>query len=232
MDKILYSVLIIFMVYSGIPNIHFRFFSKRVHKRLPRNGKHIALTFDDGPDPRYTPRFLDLLKKYGIKCTFFVLGEQAKANPELIRRMTAEGHQVGLHANSHKDAMFMTYGMLKKDFESSLSALQDMGIRVRFYRPPWGLVNVTSNSFIRKYQFEPFLWSIHAMDWSRNTDVKHIIDVLTQKVRPGDIILLHDGRGAGEAPLRTLAALETALPVLLSQGYEFVIPGAMQSKHS
>lgn len=220
----------IFIIYSVLPNIYFRYISKKVWRKIPIEEKSIAFTFDDGPDPRYTPVLLDLLKQYNIKCTFFVLGEKAKANPDLVKRIADEGHTIGLHANKHISSTFRSYRATKKDFHDSLSVLKELGIRVKFYRPPWGLVNLTSNSFINKYEFEPVLWSIHASDWSRHVDVEHIITVLTTKVKPGDIVLLHDGRGSDEAPKRTIKALETAIPELIRQGYQFVIPHAVYDR--
>src|SRR5690554_3230039 len=91
-DTILFYL---FLIYSIIPNIYFRYFSKRVLKRIPVEGKRIAVTFDDGPDPRYTPQLLDLLKKHHIRATFFVLGEKVKAYPEIIERIVSEGHVIG-----------------------------------------------------------------------------------------------------------------------------------------
>ncbi|WP_312651189.1 polysaccharide deacetylase family protein [Proteiniclasticum sp.] len=191
---------------------------------MPAGDKDIAFTFDDGPDPRYTPQLLDLLKQHRIKATFFVLGEKAKANPDIIRRIVDEGHVIGLHANKHIGAPFRSYKAMKDDFHNSLDILKNMGVRIHLYRPPWGLVNVVSRKFIREYKFAPILWSIHASDWSRYCNEEHIEKVLTQKVKPGDIVLLHDGRGAKEAPQRTINALKSAIPQMKKKGFRFVIP--------
>lgn len=215
-------LLYLFALYSIIPNIYFRFFAKNVRRNIMTKDKEIAMTFDDGPDPRYTPQVLDLLKKSEVKATFFVLGEKAKEHPDLIRRMVDEGHTVGLHANKHIGAPFRTYRATKEDFFTSISILQSMDVKVQLYRPPWGLVNIASSKFIHQYDFESVLWSIHASDWSRYVDEKHIENVLTEKVKPGDIILLHDGRGAKNAPQRTINALKNALPALKEKGYQFV----------
>ena len=211
-----------FLIYSVLPNIHFRYISKKVMKNVSADDKRIAFTFDDGPDPRYTPQLLDVLKKNDVKATFFVLGEKAKNNPELIRRIVEEGHTIGLHANRHICAPFHSYKTIKNDMNTSHSLLKNMGIKVGLYRPPWGLVHIASQGLIRKYKFKSVLWSIHASDWSRYVDENHIVKTLTEKVKPGDIILLHDGRGAENAPQRTINALRTALPVMKRQGYHFV----------
>lgn len=214
----------LFVIYSIIPNIYFRYFSKRVLKKIPVNGKRIAVTFDDGPDPRYTPQLLDLLKKYRIRATFFVLGEKVKANPDIIERIVREGHVIGLHANKHIGAPIRSYKAMKKDFHDSIEVLRGMGVKVNLYRPPWGLVNIVSSKFIHQYDFKPVLWSLHASDWSKYVDEEYIEKTLLKKVRPGDIVLLHDGRGAKDAPQRTINALEIALPELQKMGYEFVVP--------
>lgn len=221
MDTILFYL---FLVYSIIPNIYFRFFSRKVVKSVSTKDKNIAFTFDDGPDPRYTPQLLDLLKKHKIRATFFVLGEKAAANPLIIRRIIDEGHIIGLHANKHIGAPFRSYRAMEGDFHKSLDILKEMGVRVKFYRPPWGLVSIASSKFISQYDFEPVLWSLHASDWSKYVDEKHISKVLIEKAKPGDIVLLHDGRGAKDAPQRTINALTMAIPELISQGYKFVTP--------
>jgi len=221
MDSLLFYGV---MLYSVLPNVYFRFFSKNVMRCISCKGEEVAITFDDGPDPRYTPQLLDVLKEHGIKATFFVLGEKAEKNPEIIKRMVQEGHVIGLHANRHIGAPFRSYRGMKKDFKRSLEVLRGLGIKVHFYRPPWGLVSVISNRFIKEYGFKPILWSIHASDWSKYVDEKHIERVLVGKVKAGDIVLLHDGRGAEGAPQRTINALHLALPKLKEKGFKFVVP--------
>lgn len=217
-----------FIAYSILPNIYFRIFSKKVIRRLKGikvKFKEVSLTFDDGPDERYTPQLLDLLKKHNIKATFFVLGEKAERCPELIKRMAREGHTVGLHANKHVGAPFRSYNAMKKDFNHSVVILTLLGIKVKYYRPPWGLVNIVSSKFIKDYHFIPVLWTIHASDWSARVDQHHIEKVLLEDVKSGDIVLLHDGRGAKDAPQRTIDALKNAIPKMKEKGFIFVSPG-------
>ncbi len=224
-----------FMFYSILPNVYFRIFSKKVIKTLKGysiEGKEISLTFDDGPDDRYTPQLLDLLKKHNIKATFFVLGEKAEKYPEIIKRMAREGHTIGLHANKHLGAPLRSYKAMKKDFHQSVVILLLLGIKVKYYRPPWGLVNMVSSKFIKEYQFKPVLWTIHASDWSGRIDQKYIENVLIEQVKPGDIILLHDGRGAIGAPQRTIDALKNAIPKMKEKGFTFVSPGEYKPSNS
>lgn len=221
MDSLLFYGV---MLYSILPNIYFRFFSKNVVRCVSCEKDEVAFTFDDGPDPRYTPQLLDVLKEHSVKATFFVLGEKAEKHPEIIERMVKEGHVIGLHANRHIGAPFRTYKGMKEDFKRSLEVLQGLGVKVHFYRPPWGLVNMVSNKFIKEYRFKPILWSIHASDWSKYVDEHHIERILVDKVKAGDIVLLHDGRGAEGAPQRTINALHLALPKLKEKGFQFVVP--------
>lgn len=216
-----------FMFYSILPNVYFRFFSRKVMRNLSGlnfENKEISLTFDDGPDERYTPQLLDVLADNDIKATFFVLGEKAEKYPQLIKRMAREGHTIGLHANKHVGAPFRSYKAMKQDFHHSVVVLMLLGIRVKFYRPPWGLVNIISAKFIKQYHFKSVLWTIHASDWSARVDQDHIEKVLVEDVKPGDIILLHDGRGAKDAPQRTINALKNVLPIMKDNGFIFVSP--------
>ena len=138
--------------------------------------------------------------------------------------MAREGHTIGLHANKHVGAPFRSYNAMRKDFHHSVVVLQLLGIKVKYYRPPWGLVNIVSAKFIKEYHFKPVLWTIHASDWSGRTDKEYIEMVLVDRVEPGDIILLHDGRGANDAPQRTIDALKNALPKMKEKGFIFVSP--------
>ena len=111
---------VLYSWYCVVPSFYQKWVSRKAIRRIPRpEGKEIVLTFDDGPDPRYTPKVLDVLKKYGISAHFFVVAERAKENPDLIRRMLEEGHEVGLHAYAHKNAWLVTPGYVKRDFAKS-----------------------------------------------------------------------------------------------------------------
>ena len=98
----------------------------------------LCLTFDDGPDPVFTPQLLDLLDHWQILAAFFVVGRQAAAHPDLLRRMEASGHTVGLHSHTHKSAYLMSPRQTAKDFCQSVEALRTAGLHPKYYRPPWG----------------------------------------------------------------------------------------------
>lgn len=223
MNTVELIIIAVILVYMLIPNVYYRNFSDKVIKRFSTKDKVVALTFDDGPDPRYTPELLDLLRLNNIKCTFFVLADKAKEYPELIKRISEEGHYIGLHYFKHMNALFRNPSQTKNDFQQSVNIMNTLGIKVHLFRPPWGIFNALTFHFAKEYDFKVILWSIHAMDWSRWTTVDRIKQKLVSRVRPGDIILLHDGRGANDAPKRTISALKTVIPALKKRGFNFVL---------
>lgn len=184
----------------------------------------IMLTFDDGPDPAYTGRLLDLLDSYGIKAAFFTVGSFASANPKLIRRMKDGGHTVGLHSYSHRSAYLMSAAQTRRDLSMSAAAVMRLGINPRFYRPPWGHTTPALQQAASNLGIMPVFWSVMAQDWQADLDSDEIASRLLCRTVPGSIICLHDGRGKNCAPGRTIAALEKVLPIWLKDGYRFVTP--------
>lgn len=186
-----------------------------------KKNKNLYLTFDDGPSEEYTNKLLDLLIKYKVEATFFVVGEFAKNNPEIIRRMKKNNFDIGLHSLCHKNQIINMYRSSKKDFDESINILNDLWIKVEFYRPPWGCFSVFTLYFMKKYNLKGVLWSVMADDWKGNTTAKIIEEKLLKRVKNGSVICLHDGRGKNNAPIRTIEALEKFIPEMLDQGYVF-----------
>jgi len=222
------SLFTLILSYAVLPNLYWRFFSSEVIRRATVKDKAIALTFDDGPDPNYTPELLDVLKDNNIKCTFFVLAQQALKYPNLIKRISEEGHHIGLHSLKHLNELFLSPRKTKKDFYEAVKILNELGIKIRFYRPPWGIFNPLTYYYAKVHNFKIMLWSIHASDWSKFVTADYIKERLTSKIKPGDIVLLHDGRGAQDAPKRTITALRDALPILKENGYQFILANELQ----
>ncbi|MDR0880247.1 MAG: polysaccharide deacetylase family protein [Clostridioides sp.] len=191
--------------------------------------KRIMLTFDDGPDPRYTGELLDILRDNGIRATFFTVAKNAQKNPELIKRMQDEGHVIGIHSLEHKNALLYSYAYTKKDFAKSLEIMKDLGVDVHYYRPPWGHTNIFSTGFIKKYNLRLVLWSLMIEDWEKNTTVELLKTRLKDRLRVNSIICLHDAGensgGAKNAPKIMIQTLKEVIPELKSEGYEFITPG-------
>lgn len=188
--------------------------------------KRLILTFDDGPNPVYTQKVLDLLKDTRTKATFFVVVEQAVQYPKLIKRMQIEGHNVELHSLEHRHAYLCSYSYMKKDFNDSLALLKGLECEVHFYRPPWGARNLFTRSLVRKNHLNMVLWDIMVGDWKNNKSPEMIAKQLLKKVFDGAIICLHDGGenygGDEGAPFNTIDALKIVIPKLKEEGYEFV----------
>lgn len=222
MNILLFSIIIFSLIYTILPNYYYRNFSKKIIKSINPINKEIALTFDDGPDPRYTNDLLDTLKKYEIKCTFFLVAEKALKNKKIFQRMMNEGHTIALHSLSHRSAWLSLPWQTKKDFKISLKISKALGYEVKLTRPPWGTFNLLTQYYADKHNLQTILWSLNAKDWSRKTTSQEIINKIVKQVKAGDIIVLHDSNGAKNAPVRTLKALDIIIPKLKSKGFKFV----------
>ncbi len=220
---ILAVLAVVFMGYCLIPSYLARNHSKKVIRKGPPNKKWIALTFDDGPNPEYTPKLLDILKKYDIPATFFLIGKFAAHNPQLVKRMQAEGHSVGCHSYFHHHAWLMPPFISYLDMMRTYKTIEKiLGHAPKWYRPPWGTFNLFSLIWAKKLNLFPAYWSIEAQDWAAKTTVEHIRNTVVSKAQPGSIIVLHDNRGAEGAPEKTIEALPYIIETLQKEGYKFV----------
>jgi peptidoglycan/xylan/chitin deacetylase (PgdA/CDA1 family) len=224
MTLILLLIGILLLIYWLIPYLLTRVFSFGTVKELANTNK-IAFTFDDGPNPIYTPQLLDLLKHYHIKATFFVLGSKAEKYPELIARMHQEGHLIGIHNYVHRSNWFMSPWTVRFYLKKSAAIIEKItGVRPIYYRPPWGLMNLFD--FLLLKQFKIILWSVMAEDWRSRGGSDKIKTSLLKQIDNGDIILLHDcgtTLGANEdAPANTIKALQDVLKQLTNRGFTCV----------
>ena len=218
---ILVLIIATFLIYSIIPNYYYRNKSNKVIKYI--NGTNeIALTFDDGPDSKYTPLLLDLLKEQEVKATFFLVADKALTSKDIYKMIISEGHSVGLHSFSHKSAWLSLPWQTKKDFEQSVKTLNNLGHRVKFFRPPWGTFNLLTQYYAESNNLKTILWSVEAKDWSSSSTVEQIRNRVVDSIKSGDIIVLHDSNGADKAPERTIRALREIIPNLKNQGYTFI----------
>lgn len=210
--------------YAFIPGLLSRVFGYRVFKRGIAK-KEVALTFDDGPDPIYTERLLDLLKKYDAKATFFVVGVHAKEHPELLLRMRDEGHTIGVHNYEHKTNWFMRPKTVKRHIQMTNDIIENVtGERSIYYRPPWGIMNLFDYRNVSKLNI--VLWSALFGDWSAKITAEKLKQRMLKKVSPGEVLLLHDcGRTLGadvDAPRNMLIALEAYLKAAQEKGLKMV----------
>ena len=179
----------------------------------PSPAKYVALTFDDGPSPRCTPQLLDGLRELGAKATFFVVGCQAVKDPDIVRRIADEGHQVGNHSYDHAALDRLTPAQALADLEKNDALLRELlGDGDYWVRPPYGLL---TDDEAARLTVPLVNWSVDTEDW-RTKDCDKILDVIYRCTGDGDIVLLHDRY------LNTVDAALKAVAHLQQQGYVFV----------
>jgi len=167
----------------------------RLLPRLSGVGRpeHVALTFDDGPDPASTPLFLDTLDILGWKATFFCLGEQARRSPSLVRELVGRGHEVGVHGDSHKSQLLRSAPAVIKDVARARACLEDItGRAVGWFRPPYGAVSLSTLAAARTNDLRLVLWTTWGRDWEERATGETVAATLRKTFVPGATVLLHD----------------------------------------
>lgn len=177
----------------------------------------LALSFDDGPHAALTPRVLDALASRRVRATFFVLGERAVRNPAILRRMLAEGHEIGNHTWSHPRLRGLPDAALLDEIDRTATTVLDaVGRRPVLLRPPYGWISPAQRQLIHAARGLPtVLWSVDPEDW-RSPPPAVVTRRILDQARPGAIVLSHDTIAA------TLEALPTTLDGLIERGFAFV----------
>ena len=185
--------------------------------RNPKAEKVVALTFDDGPDTVQTPKVLDILKKYGIKSCFFIIGKKVAGNEDIVRRIKEEGHLLGNHGYGHS-GKFPLYSLSKmvKDVEECSNGLEKTtGNRVNLFRPPFGVTNPTIAQMVKKLNLTTIGWNVRTLDTCIKDDNK-ILKRIERKLSPGSVILLHDSLKSSDT------LLEKVIALVYSKGYRCI----------
>ncbi|MCX4690125.1 polysaccharide deacetylase family protein [Kitasatospora purpeofusca] len=188
---------------------------------LDAGRKVVAITVDDGPDPKYTPAVLALLDQYGIRASFFLIGENADAHPDLVREVAARGHHIANHSWSHPDLSGLSTAKVRDELGRTSELLGRLtGRAPTWFRAPGGGWSPTVLKVGAELGMRPMAWSVDPQDWATpGTDV--ITKRLEKELRPGAIVLTHDGGGDRS---QTVAALKAFLPMLIDSGYRFTAP--------
>jgi peptidoglycan/xylan/chitin deacetylase (PgdA/CDA1 family) len=197
----------------------------RAH-HLRRGEHHVALTFDDGPDPARTPALLDALAALDVKATFFLVGAGVDANPALARRIVAEGHEIGNHTYTHRYLPLANARSVARELAATDRAITaTTGVVPTLVRPPYGgRTPWTVRAFARLAK-RLVLWDVNSFDW-RGAPAAEVVARVLERTRDGSIILLHEARDGGEI---TVEAVRQLVPALRARGYDLVtVSGALE----
>lgn len=187
------------------------------YRSVPTETSRIAITFDDGPHPRLTPRILDILDRYHVKATFFMIGVIAETYPQTAREVAERGHEIGNHTDSHRRMTGLGEERVASELQACSEAVERVcGKRPTLFRPPEGAVDSAVINVAERDGYRVILWSVDTRDWEIK-DANAIVNRVLSSVKSGDIILMHDFIGKNS---QTPEALEILLPRLLALGYE------------
>lgn len=203
--------------------------SARKYCSVPVEGSYIALTFDDGPSEKLTPKLLDLLKAKGIKATFFVIGENAANHPEIVARAAAEGHEIANHTWNHPRLTRLSDEQIQEEVNKTSEVIfKAIGKKPSLLRPPYGDVNSRVSHLVADQDgMKIILWSVDPNDWKRPGSAV-VAQRLIAGASPGAIMLSHDIHAG------TIEAMPTVIDALLAKGYHFVTVSellAMETKN-
>lgn len=194
----------------------------KVHEPTFGNKKVVALTFDDGPNVKTTPTVLKTLKQEHVKATFFMVGYEVKANPQLARTVVKDGHEVGTHTFDHKNLAFLNPAAALAEVNTAENAMFNaLGTLPTMLRPPYGAVNATHDSSIPLPSVQ---WAVDSQDWRVHAPAP-IVSRINATVYPGSIILMHDIHP------QSVAALPNVIKTLKAKGYTFVTVNQLLGKY-
>lgn len=194
--------------------------------RINTKDKMIALTFDDGPSPTFTPQILDILKKNNVKGTFFVIAHEAEKYPDIVHRTVYEGHEIGNHTYNHKYLNRFTGDELKKEMVLAETAIiKAAGVKPKLFRPPGGYFNENIVTVSKKLGYKVIIWSWEQqpVDWA-NPGEGAIIKRVLKNAASGNIVVFHD-RGGNRS--QTVQALQPVIDGLKEKGFKMVTVSEM-----
>lgn len=189
--------------------------STHCNKKTSKN--QIAITFDDGPHPEFTPKALDLLKAHKVKATFFCIGQQVEKHPEILKRIIAEGHLIGNHTYSHSKSFgFFTTEKVSSELKKTIQLIKDIvGKEMILYRPAFGVTNPMIEKAVKNLKVNVIGWNVRSLDTTGRSE-KMILNRVTSQISNGDIVLLHD------TSQKTVNVLEQLLLFLEEKNLESV----------
>lgn len=193
-------------------------------RRMPTHDRVVALTFDDGPHPEHTPQVLELLAEHHAVATFCMVGTQVRAHPDLVRDVVDAGMRLCNHTVRHDPRLSRRpVAAIEKEMLDASDAMRDAAgedVPIDYFRAPGGNWTRPIERTAAQHGMRPLGWSVDPRDWSR-PGVDKIVTAAARNIRPGSVVLLHDGGGRRD---QTVAALARLLPILVERGYQFDFP--------
>jgi peptidoglycan/xylan/chitin deacetylase (PgdA/CDA1 family) len=188
----------------------------------PSNLRKAALTFDDVPDTNFTPQLLTLLKNYGVRATFFVVGNRAEVHPEIIRQMQQDGHVIGSHSYSHPNLIKESDAVFQDEIIRTEQIIAGIiGYKPRLFRPPYGNVSESQIQWLAGRNYHIINWNVDSLDW-KGLDADQVSANVLGHIGPGAVVLQHGAGGEGEDLTGTIEALPTIIESLSAAGIELV----------
>ncbi|GIP31805.1 polysaccharide deacetylase family protein [Paenibacillus sp. J2TS4] len=188
----------------------------------PSSKREVALTFDDAPDDHFTPQVLDVLKKEGVKATFFVVGNRVEAHPDIVKRMVDEGHVIGNHSYDHANLPKLTDDKFREQITKTDNLIHSFtGYTPNLIRPPYGNISEGQIQWLASQHKKIISWNVDSLDWKGLSAEEVETNVLAQ-VHPGSIILQHSAGGIGEDLTGTVNALPGIIAKLREDGVKLV----------
>jgi peptidoglycan-N-acetylglucosamine deacetylase len=188
----------------------------RTHRHAARDRRAVALTFDDGPDPSRTPALLDALAELEVEATFFCVGAEVDAHPALARRIARDGHELGNHTYTHRYLPLARSRAVGRELAAADAALvRATGAAPVIARPPYGGRAMRTARAFARHGKRMVLWDVNSYDW-KGAPAAEVAARVLARVRPGSVVLLHDG---GRRGADTVAAVRLLVPALRAQGY-------------
>jgi peptidoglycan/xylan/chitin deacetylase (PgdA/CDA1 family) len=209
------------IAYAWLPHLR----TSRAVWRGGNGAPRIALTFDDGPDPRWTPAILDILAAREVRGSFFLIGERARRAPGVVRAIRDAGHEIGNHSWSHRSLWLCGPSRTRLEIVRAHDLLADLsGEAPRLFRPPWGMVNAALPAALRACGERAVFWSIQP-EGLRPVSAPRQVERILGAAHPGAIVDLHDAEGTAGAPSRLAAVLPAAIDGLRAAGFTFATVG-------
>ncbi len=212
-------VILVWLVITAFGSffVGWNYHLKSLHSNKKSSSNWVSITFDDGPNPKFTPIVLKLLKKYDAKATFFCIGQHIENHPDILKEILAEGHSIGNHTYSHSKSFgFFSSEKVKDELRKTNSIVKKFtGLEMNLYRPAFGVTNPQIEKSVKSLGLQSIGWRVRSLDTTSRSE-KMILKRITAKISKGDIVLLHD------TSAKTIAVLERLLVFLRKANLESV----------